>query len=131
MKKFLVTILAFVYISSSTGAIVQMQYCLGSLAAAGCCNQKTNTCDQFGREKSRQKNVDCCKGVCKYLKIQSQVANSSGFHLIRPVSPALPVFFFDMTSVDISVLPAENPTSHAPPKDSGVAAYIRNCVFLI
>ncbi len=132
MKKFLVAILAFLYISTSTGAIVQMHYCMGKLTDAGAGQQKSKTCDQCGMEKSGQKNNACCKDESKFFKSQTdQEATVSVFHFMQSATIALPVSFFEMPSVDISIIPAKNPTSHAPPKGNGVAVYIRNCVFLI
>ncbi|MEO6730040.1 MAG: hypothetical protein ABIN01_02400 [Ferruginibacter sp.] len=132
MKKFLAAILAFLYISTSTGAFVQMHYCMGKLADSGFGHHKTNICDQCGMEKPGEKNNDCCKDESKFFKSQTdQEVTVSVFHLMQPATVVLPVSFFEMPYVDISIIPAENPSSHAPPKDSGVAVYIRNCVFRI
>jgi len=132
MKKFLLAILAFLYISTSTGAIVQMHYCMGKLTEAGSGQQKSNTCDQCGMEKPGLKNNDCCKDESKFFKSQTdQEASVFVSHFPQLATIALPVPFFEISAVDISIIPAKNITSHAPPKGNGVAVYIRNCVFLI
>jgi hypothetical protein len=132
MKKFLVAILALLYISTSTGAIVHLHYCMGQLADSGLGHHKSKTCDQCGMEKSGNKKNDCCKDQSKYFKSHTdQEATVSAFQIMHVVAVALPVSFFEMTSVDISTIPEENPISHAPPKGNGVAVYIRNCVFRI
>ena len=132
MKKFLIAVLAFLYISTSTGAIVQMHYCMGKFSDSGIGQQKSKTCDQCGMEELGQKNHDCCKYENKFLKSNiDQETFLPVFHLMQPASVALPVSFFEKTSVDIPAIQAGNQLSHAPPTGSGVAVYIRNCVFLI
>ena len=132
MKKFLIAILAFLYISSSTGATLYMHYCMGELASAGLGNLTTKTCDNCGMEKAGQKGKDCCKDESKFFKGQiDQAATVSVYHLLQPIAIALPVSYFEIPSGDICSIAAEYPISHAPPQISSVAVYIRNCVFLI
>ncbi len=132
MKKFLVAILAILYISSSTGAPVHMHYCMGKLAGAGLGNHTSKTCGNCGMEKSGKKTDDCCKDENKFFKSQTdQQTSQPVFQLPQPVTVALPVSCFEMPSVDIFFLLTENLISHAPPQGSGVAVYIRNCFFLI
>ncbi|MCW3089383.1 MAG: hypothetical protein JWP81_452 [Ferruginibacter sp.] len=105
---------------------------MGKLEGSGLVQHKPKTCDQCGMEKTGQKKKDCCKDESKFLKSQTdQEANVSVFHLMQPVTVALPVPFFEISCVDIFTIPGENPTSHAPPQGSAIAVYIRNCVFLI
>jgi hypothetical protein len=132
MKKFLVAILAFLYISSSTGATVYMHYCMGRLAGAGLEHHSSKTCDKCGMEKAGQKGKGCCKDEHKFFKTQTdQDASITICHLQHPVAIALPVFFFEIPAAPVTNLATENPISHAPPPISSVAVYIRNCVFLI
>lgn len=132
MKNFLVAILALLYISSSMGANVHMHSCMGQLAGWGFIQHSSKTCAQCGMERSRQKNKNCCKDESKFFKSQTdQEATVSVLSLIQPVTVALPVSFFEIPSVDIFAVKGKNPTSHAPPRGSGIAVYIRNCVFLI
>jgi len=132
MKKFLVAILAFLYISSSTGASVYMHYCMGELASAGLGNHTTKTCDKCEMENTGQKGKDCCKNENKFFKSQTdQDATVSVYHLLQPIAIVLPVSYFEIPSADICSIAAEYPISHAPPQISSVAVYIRNCVFLI
>ncbi|MEP7108937.1 MAG: hypothetical protein ABI760_13170 [Ferruginibacter sp.] len=132
MKKFLLAILALVYISTSTGANVHLHYCMSQLADSGPGHHNSKTCPNCGMEKSEKKNNDCCKDESKFFNSHTdQESSVSVFHLMHAVAVAFSVSFFEMPSVDISTIPEENPISHAPPKDNGVAVYIRNCVFRI
>lgn len=129
MKKIIVTILAIAYLGTSTGAMVNMHYCMGKLANWGLGNDDSRTCGKCGMEKQ---NKGCCKDEHKFFKSQTdQQTTVSAFHLLQIVAVALPVSCFEIPSVDIFTISKENPISHAPPQDSDVAVYIRNCVFLI
>ena len=132
MKKFLVAILAFLYISSSAGATVYMHYCRGKLAGVGLVHHTSKTCDKCGMQNAGQKGKDCCKDENKFLKSQTdQEATVSVFSLIQSIAIALPVSYFEIPFADIFTIAEENPKSHSSPPCRSVAVYIRNCVFLI
>jgi len=129
MKKIIVTILAIAYLGTSTGAMVNMHYCMGKLANWGLGNDGSRTCGKCGMEKQ---NKGCCKDESKFVKSQTdQQTTVSVFHLLQIVTVSLPVSCFELPSFDIFTISKENPISHAPPQGSDVAVYIRNCVFLI
>ena len=132
MKKFLLTILAFVYISSSTGASIHMHYCMGKLADWGIGQNDTKTCGKCGMDKADEKNNGCCKDEHKFVKSHAdQKTVQAGLQLILLASIAIPVSFIEIPLPSFSSLTEQNPVSHAPPRSAGVAVYIRNCVFLI
>ncbi|MEO7766056.1 MAG: hypothetical protein ABIS01_01475, partial [Ferruginibacter sp.] len=59
MKKFIVAILALLYIITSTGAIVHLHYCMNQLADSGLVHHSSKKCPKCGMEKSEKKNNDC------------------------------------------------------------------------
>jgi hypothetical protein len=132
MKKFVVSILALVYISSSAGATVHMHYCMGKLADWGIGQIKSNTCGKCGMEKSIGKDNGCCTDEQKFIKDNTdQKTAESAFNALQLITAVIPVSFIEIPSTDFSFTPEENHISHAPPRSNGVAVYIRNCVFLI
>lgn len=132
VKKILVAILAFLYISTSVGATVHMHYCMGKLADWGIGHKEAKTCGKCGMQQSVKKTNDCCKDENKFVKNDTdQKTAEATFQMAQVIAVALPVAFFEMTAADISSLTEADPISHAPPQSSGVAVYIRNCVFRI
>lgn len=132
MKKLLVAILAILYISASFGATVHIHYCMGKLADWGLTHKNSATCDKCGMTQSAQKNNGCCNDENKFLKNTSdQTTIESTFQISPILAVALPVPFFEIPSTDILSITEENPISHAPPRNSGVAVYISNRVFRI
>jgi hypothetical protein len=132
MKKLFVAIVALLYISTSTGATLHMHYCMGKLADWGLGNNKSNTCGKCGMEKSEEKDSGCCKDEHKFIKNDTdQKTTEVGLQMLQVLAVALPVSFIEIPTNDFPSETEENPISHAPPRSSGAALHIRNCVFLI
>ena len=132
MKKFFTALLALLYISTSTGASIHVHYCMGKLAGWGMGHNEASTCGKCGMQQSEKKVNDCCKDENKFIKNNTdQKTAEVTFQMAQVMAVALPVAFFDIPAADISSVTETNHLSHAPPRDSGVAIYIRNCVFRI
>lgn len=132
MKKFLLAILALVYISTSAGATVHMHYCMGKLADWGVGQINSNTCGKCGMEKSIGKDNGCCRDELKFIKNSTdQKAAETAFNTLQLIIAVIPVSFIEISPVGFPFAAEENPISHAPPRSNGVAVYVRNCVFRI
>ena len=132
MKRVFVIILSILYLTSSTGASLNMHFCMGKLADWNIGQNKSKTCGKCGMEKSAEKDNGCCKDEHKFFKnISDQKISETEFQFIKLFAAALPVTFFEIPVAGISSVKEKNPFSHAPPRSNGVAVYIRNCIFLI
>jgi hypothetical protein len=132
MKKFVVAILALIYISAYAGVTLHMHYCMGQLAGWGLGHNNSKTCGKCGMEKSDEKDNSCCKDEHQFIKNDTdQKVAETGFQLMLFGTVGLPVSFIEITFTDFPSITEETPVSHAPPRSSGVAVYIRNCIFLI
>lgn len=140
MKKFLVTILALIYLSTSVGSTVYMHYCMDKLVAWGLGHEKTSkkSCPYCGMEKSykdkhcSKESKGCCKDEQKRLKLENdQKISETSFQLSQiPVETSAPSFF-DNSFEYISSITEENPLSHAPPRTQNVSLFVLNCDFRI
>lgn len=132
MKKFLVTILAFVYLTVSSGATINMHYCMGKLMNWDLTN-KQNTqskCGICGMEQSGHKG--CCKDEHKILQIdKDQKISESAFQSFNISSEAITATYAELPSVTIPPLLVENPFSHAPPRSGAIPIFMLNCNFRI
>jgi hypothetical protein len=132
LKKLFIAILAILYMSTSIGATIHMHYCMGKLADWGLGQNESKTCSKCGMEQSSKKDNGCCTDENKYIKNNSdQKQAATAFQMAQQLAVALPVSFYELPTTDLPSLTEENPISHAPPRDSGLAVYIRNCVFRI
>jgi hypothetical protein len=118
--------------STSIGASIHVHYCMGRITDWGFEQNDAKTCGKCGMEKSIKKSNGCCKDEYKYLKNNTDQKNlTTDFQMAQQEGVAVPVSFYELPSVDFPSVTEENPISHAPPRDCGVAVYIRNCVFRI
>lgn len=132
MKKLVVAILSFLYISASSGATLQMHYCMDKLVdwSIGHSDEK-NTCNNCGMEKDGKGKNGCCKDEQKQLKIEKDQKIASAFELTFSLATAIPVSYPVYNFVGISSVTEEFPLSNAPPRSPQLAVYIRNCTFRI
>lgn len=132
MKKFLVIILAFVYLTVSSGATINMHYCMGKLMNWDLTN-KQNTqskCGICGMEQSGHKG--CCKDEHKVLQIdKDQKKSESAFQSFSISSEAIAVNYTELPSIIISSILVENPVAHAPPRSGAVPIFMLNCNYRI
>lgn len=140
MKKFLIFILAFTYLTTSIGATVHLHYCMDKLVAWGLGQNKTkaNACPYCGMAKTDtnkhcgKQSKGCCHDEQKQVKIQKdQKTVDPGFNLVKPFSQIADHSLLDVSAIFITSPILELPTSHAPPRSGNVSLFLRNCVFRI
>ena len=130
MKKLVVSILAIVYFVSSTGATVQLHYCMDKLVSWEISGKRENKCPNCGMEK--QGHGGCCKDEQKFLKnTDDQKVSEAAIQLMNGLITPLPVISTDSTEFYTSSIIENYPICHAPPIISGTDILVRNCIFRI
>ena len=132
MKKFIVAIVAILYISTSIGATIHFHYCMGKFVNWNLRHKPNERCGRCGMKISHQSESNgCCKDEYKQLKNEKdQKLSQISLLLIHPVCPVPPVFQSGLLFIFQSTIAETSPVSNSPPR-SGVPVHIRNCVFLI
>lgn len=132
MKKFIVSILAVLYLVTSTGATIHMHYCMGKLADWNLGHQESKTCSKCGMDKDESKNNGCCKDEHRFLKDDSaQKITESNIQFTDIVILGTPPAFFQLTDFGFVSITDKKPNCNAPPRKQDCPIYILNCVFLI
>lgn len=133
MKKFIIAILAILYMGTTTGATVHLHYCMGKLVGSELFHQKDRKqCGNCGMEKKSGKDKSCCKDQQKQVKLENdQQAALPFFQMMQVLAVAIPAGFFELPVANVASISEALPVSHAPPAGRDIAVYIRNCVFLI
>ena len=132
MKKIIVTILAVLYLGSSSGTTIHLHYCMGKLVDLSFSfNEKEKEkCSRCGMKNSKDKN-GCCKNEHKQIKIErDQKLTEKVVNLSYVTSVAHPTHNVELPPIKITSVTDANPISHAPSRRQ-VSIYICNCVFLI
>ena len=132
MKKIGITILASVYLCSVIGINIHMHYCMDKSAGWGFVKTESTTCPVCGMEKSEQAGNKCCKDESRFIKnIADQQTTESSIQLTQTVSVELALSFIESPLISIASVTTGNLSNLSPPRNSGVAVYIRNSVFRI
>lgn len=140
MKKFLVTILAFIYLITTVGATVHLHYCMDKLVAWCFVNEGSNkkVCPYCGMTKSatdkhcEKENQGCCKDEQKIVKLENdQKVSDAAFQFTQISSDAISHSLTDYSFEYAFSLTEKFAVTHAPLRTQGVSLFVRNCVFLI
>ncbi len=130
MKKFLVSILTIIYITTSIGATVQLHYCMSDLIGWELSAKQPSSCGTCGMIKKGHKG--CCHNEQKIIKIEKdQKSVETSFNFLKAPVASIKTNFSVHPEVDFFSLIEENPVSNAPPEKFKVPVYIYNCVFRI
>ena len=130
MKKFLVTILAILYLGTSSGVVVQLHYCMDKFVGYDFHADSHDACTKCGMKKAKKGH--CCKDVSKVIKIQdaNQLVKSNIKFLQSPIATTNYVAY----SYYQTVIPS-NTTKYLvisqPYYRGSVPIYLRNRVFRI
>ena len=132
MKKPLLSILVFLYMFASTGATVNLHYCMGKLVDKDLWQNEQSTCGKCGMDKSEKTGKDCCKDEHKHVKIgNDHIPAGINLQEIQLAAAILPVSLIEAPAIALTSVTEENPRSNAPPRSADIALYKRNCVFRI
>ena len=132
MKRFIISILAFLYISTSTGATIHLHYCMGKLVNWNLRHKPDDKCGKCGMKTSHNsKKNGCCRDEYKQIKNEKdQKLSQIAFALIHPACIAIASPSTGLSSLFLIAIAETNPVSNAPPR-SWLPLYLRNCIFLV
>ena len=132
MKKFLILILTFAYIASTSGATVYLHYCMGKMVEWNVVENDKAMCANCGMDKSEKDSDKCCKDEHKQLKVTNDHnVVETALKGMQLLAFAMPVSYIEMPDVHFSSTMEENPTGNAPPGSYSIPIYKRNCIFRI
>jgi hypothetical protein len=122
VKRALVTILAFLYLSSSMGATIHLHYCMGKMISWSLIDHESDWCTTCGMHKTSGGNdgisstKNCCKDEHKQIITNNdQKLTSAEFQFSRLSLEAVPVPYLSFQSISFSSITTENPAAHGPP----------------
>lgn len=132
MKKFSITILALIYLSTSIGVTVHMHYCMDKLADWGLSNKDPNTCSTCGMTKLNPKDKDCCNDKLVHFKIiEDQKVTESAINPSTPIAFIVPAYYIELPAPTLSSVTEKRPIGDSPTFRYRVPIYILNCDYRI
>lgn len=124
MKKFLITILAFVYLTSTVGAMVRLDCCLEKLVSY---NLGTPA-DKHGDDESKSD----CKDDHKQAKLGHEQKRSDSHIRLAKIFPAsISTGFPAYSFYAVAVLKGTYTVKHKAPQRAKIPTFLLNCVHRI
>ena len=130
MKRLLVTILAILYLGTSTGATIHLHYCMGKLVSMNLWHSDGGKCGNCGMKKNKACAKKCCKDEHKLVKLENahHKAATNAFQFIQIVAE-VPTSYIEFSNIFIPSVKHELPVCHAPPRNLPIR--ILHCSFRI
>jgi len=125
MKKIIVAILAFLYLSVSSGVAMEIHYCMGKKAGIDLYGSGNDKCHKCGMKEKK----GCCSDENKFYKLNDSHKNVSNYLSFDSpfvlIANSFPVYNWNNISDPLS----NQVNNHSPPVYNGPSACILNCVF--
>ncbi|WP_207513545.1 hypothetical protein [Longitalea luteola] len=122
MKKFLVTILAFVYLTSTFGATLRLDCCLEKLVSIGLGAAVED-------DSLQEENKGDCNDDHKKAKLgHEQKRNDAKIRFAKYVPASLDTNYPDYSFHPVSTLREAYPVNNAPPQKAMIPLFILHCV---
>lgn len=132
MKKFVVAIVALLYVAISCGATIHVHYCMDKLVDWSLGHNNDESCSECGMEKTLAQK-GCCKDEHKLVKLEDdqKITEPAVLNLQWPPAEASPGSFVSYSPPALPAVVYKFPLSHAPPAGTGPVIYLRNRNFRI
>lgn len=130
MKKVIATIFLFVYFVTSSGATIQLHFCMDKLVGWSLSHDEKSKCSKCGMEKKGHKG--CCHDESKFIKLNK--VHQATFNYFDFLKLRLPIHNYSTENQEhVYVLNPFTfyPTNNAPPEQKEVPIYLFNSVFRI
>ncbi len=130
MKRLFATIFLIVYFVTSSGATIQLHFCMDKLMSWDVNGSAQSKCGTCGKEKKGHKG--CCHDENRFVKIEKAHQASTLFYSLQKFSPEISLASFLSSALHQVVNPIlSNPSSHAPPGAPKFPIYLSISVFRI
>lgn len=127
MKKFIVAILAILYLGVSSGIAMEIHYCMGKKAGVELYGSANDKCGKCGMQEKK----GCCNNEHKFYKLNDSHKNVSNDLNFETSSIAVEITYPCYTTPLINDAAYRALQNHSPPNYTKPSACIMNCIFRI
>lgn len=127
MKKAIVAILALLYITTASGVVVNIHYCMGHVSSVSYGYDKHAACDKCGMEQQQ----GCCHTELKVVKLQDEHQLAKATQQLAQAPAIIPVQTGVVTVPDLSAHQYLSLNYHSPPDNRVNEVYLHTLVFRI
>ena len=130
MKKFLVAILAILYMGTSIGATIQLHYCMGRFVEWKLRHNNNSLCSRCGMERKSGSARGCCRDEYKHIKIDNDQKRSENYVQLNETVAEIRPTGSDH-SILFSLVAGSFAQINSPPPLCSISLGILHCVFRI
>lgn len=127
MKKTVILLLAVLYITLTSGVMVNIHYCMGRIAAVNYGHEEDKNCGKCGMDQKE----GCCQTEHKLLKAGGDHLNVQKLTAFFPIPSDVPPEFPDFITFTYHSRDHHYSQYHSPPDARGNNLGLYNCVFRI
>lgn len=132
MKRLTTILLAFLYITLTSGFTVNVHYCMGRLASLEFSSHENDQCNKCSKPEKKKKGK-CCREEAKFCK--ADVSSHQLAKAQQSSEPAVKDLSLPVAIVPVPAISNTQPISHydhGPPDDcKRIPLYIQYCTYLI
>lgn len=126
MRKATIAILAFLYIFTTSGVVVNVHYCMGAIASVTYGHGSPDSCGKCGMEEK----AGCCHSESKLVKLDAVHQQLIKAEQADPIA-VLPVAFFRIVADSYNSTGRFVNSYHSPPDQRVNSVYLHTNVFRI
>jgi hypothetical protein len=126
VKKAVIAILALLYIITTSGVVVNVHYCMGTVASVTYGHEAPESCGKCGMEEKD----GCCHSELKVVKLDDVHQQAIKASQIAQVAE-LPVVYFETTVAVYNSHKGFVNSYHSPPDNRVNAIYLSTGIFRI
>ncbi|MGZ5218454.1 MAG: HYC_CC_PP family protein [Chitinophagaceae bacterium] len=132
MKRLILAISSFLYLSTAIGANLRFHYCMGELAGWGFGYNKDKVCGKCGMAKKAAEDNGCCRDEFELvkLKVDQKSPNTVVYKFQILETELLQPFIIFPIDLEKREASSSLPV-HRPPRSSCTTIYMRNRNFRI
>ena len=127
MKKFIVAILAFLYLFVSSGIAMEIHYCMGKKAGVEFYGSGNDKCGKCGMKDKK----GCCSDELKFYKLNDLYKNVSNDVSFETNFVAVATSYPSYNAPTINDAAYKALQNYSPPNYTRPSACIMNCIFRI
>jgi len=127
VKKTVILLLSVLYITLTSGVVVNIHYCMGRVAAVNYGHEEDKKCGKCGMDQKE----GCCQTEEKLLKAGDDHLSGQTFNTVFSIPSDIPPSFPDFISSNYRSKDHHNSQYHSPPDVRGTDLGLYNCVFRI
>ena len=112
VKRFVVTILALIYLTITSGVLINVHFCMGEIASVEYGQDATSACEKCGMESK----AGCCSTEVAFVKVSEQQKSEATTSINTPLPQILHTEYSQQLAVSTLPIAGKSHQAHVSPR---------------